>query len=124
MKDKFLEFAKTPLGTAIVIGLYCLVITIYVISKTSFGKKAINSIKYKFDILLGEFKKHKEETEKTLKEQNEFLKKRLEENEKKLQDFKGFVFDTLKYVNNKQVQQALKYYELKQIPNEHENKAQ
>ena len=124
MKDKFLEFAKTPLGTAIAIGLYCLIMLIYILSKTSFGQKAINSIKYKFDYLLGEFKKHKEETEKALEEQNKYLKKQLEESKQELEQFKTFVVDALKYVNNKKIQQALQNYELRVLPNKEENKAQ
>ena len=124
MKDKFLEFAKTPLGTAIAIGLFVLASIIYIVSKSKFGKKILFMVKEKVDFTIEKFTEHKEKTEKALKEQNEFLKSELEKSHQELTELKEFVCETLKSVNNKKVQESIKKFELSKISTEDEKVAQ
>lgn len=124
MKDKFLEFAKTPLGTAIAIGLFVLLCVIYIISKSKFGKKVLFVIKEKVDFLTAKFKEHKENTEKALKEQKELAEKKLAETEKELVELKEFVCEVLKLVNNKKVKEAIEKFELSKISTEEEKVAE
>ena len=124
MKDKFLEFAKTPLGTAIAIGLYCVIVVIYIVSKSKFGKQVLFTIREKVDFLTDKFKSHKEETEKMLKEQKELVEKELAKTELELKEFKEFVCETLKSVNNKKVKESIEKFELKELTNESEKVAE
>ena len=134
MKDKFLEFAKTPLGTAIAIGLYCVLMIIYIMSKTSFGKKLYTQAKFKVDYIVGEFKTHKEETKKQLEdykkqfeEEKEKLLNELKLANAKINELEDFVCEIGKTINNKKVQKLVKWYEehnVGDLPNEEENNAQ
>ena len=124
MKDKFLEFAKTPLGTAIAIGLYCVVLAIYLFSKTSLGKKSLFIIKERVSFLTDKFKEHQEETSKELKLQRDFYEEKLALQEAKHNKFKEFVLSSLKYINNKKLKESIENFELSEIPNEHENNAE
>lgn len=123
MKDKFLEFAKTPVGTAIAIGLFVLVCIIYIVSKSKFGKKVLLAIESKVNSLLDGFKKHKEETEKSIKEQKEFYEKKYLETKQDLCELEQFVVGALKIINNKKLQEAIKSFELGKISTESEKVA-
>ena len=124
MKDKFLEFAKTPLGTAIAIGLFILVCVIYIVSKSKFGKKILFMVKEKVDFTIEKFTEHKEKTEQALKEQNEFLKCELEKSHQELTELKEFVCETLKSINNKKVKEAIEKFELSKTSTEKEKVAE
>ena len=124
MKDKFLEFAKTPLGTAIAIGLFVLASIIYIVSKSKFGKKILFMVKEKVDFIIAKFTEHKEKTEKALKEQNEFLKCELEKAHQELTELKEFVCETLKSINNKKVKEAIEKFELSKTSTEEEKVAE
>lgn len=44
MKEWLMEFAKTPVGTVICIGVGIIILVVMVFAKTSFGKKAIRDL--------------------------------------------------------------------------------
>ena len=124
MKDKFLEFAKTPLGTAIAIGLYALLIVIYIMSKTSFGKKLYNSAKLKVSYLVDEFKNHKEETKKEIAKYKEETEKKLAQYEQKINAYETFIVEVLSCINNKKVQERIKNFELSKLSSNDEKVAE
>lgn len=115
MKDWFLEFSKTPLGTAICIGLFILVVVIYIFTQTSIGKKTLRNLKLRADIVDQDLKEHKESVKKDFDNEKQELKIELEKAKKELANFKEEVFSVLKLIPNKKVKNLIKDYEIKEL---------
>lgn len=109
MKDKFLEFAKTPLGTAICIGVFVLVITIYLFTNTSIGRKALKGFRSEFSRFKEDAKKSKDELDEEIKKHKEETKKEVEEKtshtDGKLDIALNYFVKITETINNKKVKE-------------------
>ena len=122
MKDKFIEFAKTPLGTAIFIGVFVLVCLIYVFTNTSIGRKALKGLRGEFARVKEDFSKTtaeiKEDAEKHKKETKEELKKQVESLKKDIALIKTYLEEVGKHINNKKVKEIVAKLESEKLGDE------
>jgi len=127
MSDKFIEFSKTPVGTAIFIGCFVLICLMYIFTHTSIGRKTLKTLTQRADTV----EKRVDDNEKDTKEENKKFKteirNELDSKEAHQIDFETFVLDTLGKLNNKKIKQSILDYENKsveQLTNEEEKVAE
>ena len=124
MKDKFIEFAKTPLGTAICIGVFVLAIVIYIFTNTSIGRKALKGLRIEFTNLKEESKKKAEQVEESVEkhkeETKEELKKQVESLKNDIALIKTYLELIGKTINNKKVKEIIAKLESEKLGNEKE----
>lgn len=107
MKDFLIEFAKTPVGAIIFIGLYVVVCIFVIFAHTSIGKKALNELRASRDEVEKDVAEHKKSTAKELEKTNNDL---MEENEKlhqEIADLKKWIIGAFKIIHNKKLQEYL-----------------
>ncbi len=134
MKEWLMEFAKTPVGTAICIGVGIIVLVVMVFAKTSFGKKAIRDLTAKVLQNKSVVEKAKticeearENCDTKVAELETETKEKVANLENEIQKLTELVIALAKPINNVNVKKVIENYEnskVDKIPTETEKVAE
>ena len=105
------EFAKTPAGIIIASALSVLLLLVYIFSKTSIGRKALNELRFKATSTRSLVETHKENVEKEVKKHKEETKEKAEKILEVVELERQEMFEVLKLVPNAKVKKFVKEHE-------------